>query len=638
MQDKISQIEKGKMKRVLGVFDLFSVGYGDLGSSIYYALGITALYALGATPLALLMAGIVFVCTALTYAEMSSIMFEAGGSASFARKSFNDLISFIAGWGLLLDYIVTIAISAYAVAPYLMILIPFLGELWPKIIFTIFIIMVLLVINIKGSKQSTIVSIVLTGLALLTQVVIIVIGGITLLNMPEFISHLKIGGLNKLWSPTWREFMHGVAMAMVAYTGIESMAQLSAEAKNPSKTVPRAIILAMVTLLIIYIGISVVALSALNPQTLSTTYLENPISGIASVLPIGKTILAPWISVLAAVILIVAANAGLMGASRLSFNMGEYFQLPLSFYKLHSKHKTPYVSLIVFAVLSSLIVLWSFGRLSFLADLYNFGAMLAFFCAHISLIMHRIRFPDIERPFRIPFNLRISLYKIPITSIIGAIATAFVWILIVIDKPDGRWLGLAWLVVGLSMYIYQRKKYKISPTGHVEIEKIKIEDFKEVKVKKILLPTRGLLATETVVIGCDIAKMFNADLYVVHIVEVPYMLPINTLTLQKETYSEAVVNRARAIGIEKKININIQVIKSRSVVKTVLELVDSGNFDLLIIGSKSENAIGNVVEKILQKAKCRVWIISNESGDSSVDAENKSQSYHEKLEDSGQDF
>ena len=363
--NKITQIDRGKMKRVLGVFDLFSVGYGDLGSSIYYALGITAMYSLGATPIALLLAGVVFVCTALTYAEMSSVMSDSGGSASYSRKAFNDLISFIAGWGLLLDYIVTIAISSYAVAPYLSYFIPDLKVVWVKLSFTVVLITGLMYLNIRGSKHSTRLSIVLTSLTVVTQISIIVIGSIALVHLPELFSKMVIGGPNKLWSPSWTEFWHGVAMAMVAYTGIESMAQLSSEAKEPSKTVPRAIMLAMGTLLIVYIGISVVAISALTPEALSTTYLEDPISGIVQALPFGGKWLGPWVGLLGAVILMVAANAGLMGASRLSFNMGEYFQLPRIFYNLHKKHKTPYVSLMIFALFAVLIVIWSRGKMSF---------------------------------------------------------------------------------------------------------------------------------------------------------------------------------------------------------------------------------------------------------------------------------
>jgi APA family basic amino acid/polyamine antiporter len=609
MRKKIAQIDKGQMRRVLGVFDLFAVGYGDLGSSIYYALGITAMYSLGATPLALLMAGLVFVCTALTYAEMSSVMPESGGSASFSRKAFNDLISFIAGWGLLLDYIVTIAISAFAVAPYLGYFFPILKEVAPQILFTILIIFSMMILNIKGNKHSTRFSIVLTFLTVVTQVLIIIIGAVTIVNLPEFFNHLKINGINHLWSPTWTQFWHGVAMAMVAYTGIESIAQLSSEAKKPQKTVPRAIMLAMGTLLIMYIGISTIALSAVTPQKLSTTYLMDPIAGIVKALPIGGAFLGPWVGLLGAIILIVAANAGLMGASRLSFNMGEYFQLPRLFYGLHSRYKTPYVALIVFAVLSSLIVIASLGRLDFLADLYNFGAMLAFFSAHISLIFHRIRYPKVKRPFKAPLNIPIGNGKsLPLTAVFGALSTLSVWILVVITKPQGRYLGLGWILVGLSIYFYHRKRFNLSPTESVEVKRVLVQDFKEVSIKKILLPTRGHLATDTVVIGCNLAKLYSAELTIVHIVEMPYSLPIDTASVEKEAYSEAVLNRAQAIAVEKHISVHIKMIRARSVTKSILELIEKEHTDLLVLGSRNHASLGPITEKLLEKAHCRVWI------------------------------
>jgi APA family basic amino acid/polyamine antiporter len=609
MGKKIAQIDKGQMRRVLGVFDLFAVGYGDLGSSIYYALGITAMYSLGATPLALLMAGLVFVCTALTYAEMSSVIPESGGSASFSRKAFNDLISFVAGWGLMLDYIVTIAISAFSVAPYLGFFFPVLKEVIPQIAFTIFIILAMLVLNIKGNKHSTRFSMVLTLLTVFTQAIIVVIGAATIVNLPEFIRHLKINRGDLLWSPTWSQFWHGVAMAMVAYTGIESMSQLSSEAINPKKTVPRAIVLAMGTLLIMYLGISTIALSAVTPQVLSTTYLMDPIAGIVKALPIGGAFLGPWVGLLAAVILIVAANAGLIGASRLSFNMGEYFQLPRRFYGLHSRYKTPYVSLVVFAVLSSLIVISSRGRLDFLADLYNFGAMLAFFSSHISLISHRIRFPKIKRPFKSPLNIPIGRGRsIPVTAILGALTTLSVWVLVVITKPQGRYLGLAWIIFGLAMYFRHRKQFNLSPTGSVEVKRVIVKDFKEVSIKKILLPTRGHLATDTIVIGCNLAKLYDAELTIIHVVEIPYMLPIDAPVLEKEAYSEAVLNRAQAIAIEKHVNVQVKMVRARSVVKAILDLVEKEGTDLLVLGSKHQSALGSLTEKLLEKVPCRVWI------------------------------
>jgi len=612
---KIAQIDKGSMKRVLGVSDLFAVGYGDLGSSIYYALGITALFALGATPIALVIAGLVFACTALTYAEMSSVISEAGGSASFSRKAFNDLISFIAGWGLLLDYIVTIAISSYAVSPYLSYFFAALKIVEVKLAVTVLLVFVLTIINTLGSKCSTRLSVVLTFLTVITQVTIIVIGAIFLVDLPLFLSHLKINVPDVSWSPTWPNFLKGVAMAMVAYTGIESMAQLSSEAKNPAKTVPRAIMLAMTLLLLMYIGISIVALSALTPQALSTTFIEDPIAGIVSKLPIGGAFLGPWVGLLGAIILLVAANAGLIGASRLSFNMGEYYQLPRIFYKLHPKYSTPFVSLLFFAAIACVIVIWSGGSLSFLADLYNFGAMLAFFSAHLALIMHRIKYPDMKRPFKIPFNIKIKGQPVPITAILGCVVTFAVWVLVIVTKPDGRWLGTAWMIVGLCMYYYYRRRHKISPTGSVELEKVNMEDFEKIKFKKILVPTRGGAETETVQIACQLAKVYNAEVTAIHVMEMPFAFPLHTEIHKIDKHSISALKRAEAIARDMGVPIHLESIRARSVKRAIIELVHQEGFDLIILGAsmpKTQSShpakLGAVTDSIMKDAECRVWV------------------------------
>ncbi|GAB4191246.1 MAG: hypothetical protein Tsb0015_12990 [Simkaniaceae bacterium] len=602
------------MKRVLSVSDLFAVGYGDLGSSIYYALGITAVFALGATPIALILAGFVFACTAFTYAEMSSMMREAGGSAAFSKQAFNDLISFIAGWGLLLDFIVTIAISSYSVAPYLSYFFPILKIPAAKILFTVCLIFVLFALNIRGAKHSTRLSWFLTILTVSTQVLILIIGIIWLTDFPAFFKHLQINVANSAWSPSWSQFWKGTAMAMVAYTGIESMAQLGSEAKRPARTVPRAMMYAMGTLILMYIGMSMVALSAMTPQELTTKYLEDPIAGIVASLPFGGEVLSPWIGILGAIILFVAANAGLMGASRLAFNMGENYQLPKLFYFLHKKYRTPIVSLLIFAVLASLIVIWSKGKLTFLADLYNFGAMLAFFSAHISLIMMRIKFPNLTRPFKIPFNIRCKSISIPISAIIGAVVTFSVWILIIATKPEGRYLGLLWLILGLIMYLTYRKKERIRPIGKLEVEKIKIPEFKGFEIKRILVPTRGGIETETVQIACQIAKVHKAEVKAIHIIEVPFTLPLHVSLYHRTMVAESILKRAEAIGREFGIGMDVELIKARSIPKAILDVSESGDFDLIVMGAASPKAgasaavIGEALHEILVHASCRVWV------------------------------
>lgn len=612
----IAQLEKGTLKRQLGVGDLFAIGFGDLGSSIYYALGITAFFALGATPIALGLAGIVFVCTALTYAEMTAAFKDSGGSASFARHAFNDLISFIAGWGLLLDYIVTIAISIFAIGPYLAFITASLKTTSVHLGFSVALIGLLFLINVRGAKHSTRISLILTAITLLTQAAIIIVGLFSEFSWSKVVNQMHIG-VQQLWSPSWGDFWKGTAMAMVAYTGIESIAQLGSETKQPAKTLPRAVILVMVVLIAMYLGISFVALSAMTPKELGTTYVDDPIAGIAANLPFGHTFFGPWIGIMAAILLFVAGNAGLLGASRLSFNMGEYYQLPRFLTKLHSKFRTPVAALALFALLAALIVLWSRGNLHFLADLYNFGAMVAFFSAHMSLIVLRIKQPKLHRPFRAPLNIPFGKTSIPLTAIIGALATFAVWCLVVITKPEGRYLGIAWMAVGIGMYFLYRRRQKIAPTGQVKLEKIKIPEYKPIEVNNILVPTKGPSSTETLQFACELAKVHGAEVTAVHILEVPFSLPLDSPLPSRVLLGQAILQRAEAIAREFNVECHTAIVRAREIDGAILDLLSTGEFDLLVLGAmKHTNGrkdLGPISDRVLKQSPCRVLICSDKT-------------------------
>lgn len=609
MASNIPQIDRGALKRVLGVFDLFAIGYGDLGSSIYYALGITAFFALGATPIAMLLAGFVFVCTALSYAEMAATFHESGGSASYARHAFNDLISFIAGWGLLLDYIVTIAISAFTVGPYLASFFPELTNDNIEIGFTILLIVALLILNIVGVKQSTRTSFVLMIFTVSIQMIIILVGVFSVWDFTKVISQMKIGLSGISWSPNWGDFLKGTAMAMVAYTGIESIAQLGAETKKPARTVPRAIMITMVILLVIYLGLTFVGFSALTPYQLGHTYEEQPVLGIVSHLPWGSSFLIPSVGIMAALTLFVAANSGLIGASRLAFNMGEYYQLPRFFYAIHPKFKTPHIALFFFALLACIIVALSGGEMSFLADLYNFGAQIAFFSTQISLIILRIRQPNLRRPFKVPLNIRIKGKEIPIPAILGALASFAVWLLIVITKPEGRYLGSIWIIAGLMMYFYYRRKKKISPTAQVVIEKIKIPEFRPLEIKRVLIPLRSTTQTETIQIACEVAKMHKAKLKALHVIEVPFSLPLQTAMPHRVQLAAMVVKTAEAVAIEMGVEIDLEIVRARSASEAIIDVTHREKIDLMILESKeaSVDAVSFLTE-VTKAIDCRFWI------------------------------
>ncbi len=455
------RIKKFRLRRVLGIPAVFSAGYGNVGSSIYYALGIVALVAMGATPVALGIAGVLFIFTALTYAEGTAALPEAGGSASFARHGFGDTAGFIAGWALMLSYIVTISISAFTIPPYLgFFWDPFKDSIIIGTFTSIGIVFFLMVVNVIGIRETSFINIGATLIDILTQVSLVVIGFILLFD-PARLWQSMINN----W-PTTENLILGIALATIAYTGIETMSQMAEETKKPEKSVPRALVLMIVAVLVIFAGISLVALSAMTPQELATEWARDPVAGIASNLPVEliRVILKPLIAVLAGTILLIATNAGLIGISRLAFSQGTHGLVPPVLSRVHKKFKTPYVAIIVFSVIAIGLLVPGFFATDVFAKmgaLYAVGSLLAFMMAHASIIGLRIRKPEMPRPFKLGWNIHIKGREIPISAVIGLLATSGIWVIILITEAYSRWIGLGWMVLGLIIYyIFRRRRRK----------------------------------------------------------------------------------------------------------------------------------------------------------------------------------
>ena len=460
------RIRRYRLRRVLGIAAVFSAGYGNVGSSIYYALGIVALVAIGATPIALGIAGILFIFTALTYAEGTAMFPEAGGSATFARHGFNNTAGFIAGWALMLSYIVTIAISAYTIPPYLgYFWVPFKESPIIGTALSMGIVLFLMTINIIGVRETSMVNIGATLIDITTQVSLVVIGVFLILipNPADLIQHMFAPGN---W-PTAGNLILGIALASIAYTGIETMSQMAEETKQPEKRVPRALIIMIVAVLVIFAGISLVSLSAMAPQELASEWSRDPVAGIAANLPLTllRDILKPLIAILAGTILLIATNAGLMGISRLAFSLGSHKLLPSVLSRVHHRFKTPHVSIVLFSIIALIILIPAFsGADAFknLGTLYAFGSLLAFMFAHASILRLRAKKPELPRPFKISGNIRIKGREMPVSAMIGLAATAIIWIIILTAQPysrwDSRWVGIVWMAAGLIIYYLHRRK------------------------------------------------------------------------------------------------------------------------------------------------------------------------------------
>src|SRR2546426_6803749 len=469
------------LERVLGVGALFSAAYGNVGSSIYYALGLVAAFALGLTPIVYLLAGGLFVMTAMTYAEAATNFPEAGGSSSFARRAFNELVSFFAAWGQMLNYIITVAISAFFVPHYLGVFWSPLSDSPGDIIGGIVIVVLLSAINIVGVRESARLNLVLAVIDFATQLLLLVLGVFLVLNFSTLVHNVHFGV-----APTWSDFALSITVAMISYTGIETISNMAEEAKNPRRLIPRSMGLVVIAVMVIYSGLPSVALSAL-PVThgdsgyttqLATQYAGDPILGIVKNMDLGpfQTAMQYYVGVLAGTILLIASNAGIIGVSRLTYSMGQHQQLPERVRQINPRFRTPANGIIVFGLIACLVIIP--GQEKFLGTLYAFGAMLSFTIAHSSLVVLRWRVAknrmrkipgDIEVEdegvwYKAPFNFRFRGVDIPAFAVIGGIGTFAAWIAVMALYFNALIVGSIWLLLGSVTFVLYRRSQGLSLT------------------------------------------------------------------------------------------------------------------------------------------------------------------------------
>jgi APA family basic amino acid/polyamine antiporter len=463
---------RAKLPRTLGAGALFSACYGNVGSSIYYGLGVTAAFALGLTPLALILAGCIFVTTALNYAEGTAAMPHAGGSSSFARRAFNEPIGFIVGWIQLLNYTATVAISSYTAISYLAIFGHYVSvfrvlndgawHVTAAVALTAF----LIVVNVIGIQESSLVNLVLALLDLGTQLVLVVLGTILLLNLSTVIHNVRWGV-----APTWGSFLASISIAMVTYTGIETISNMSEEARNPGRTVPRATYGVIAAVLFVSAFLPTVGMSVFPvvsehghyTTALATTWKDDPVAGIVAAFHPAwlAQIAGVWVAILAFTILVIATNAGLIGISRLSYSLATYDLFPKVFAKLHPRFRTPYVSIIVFGVAGALLVLP--GKIDLMGAVYSLAATFAFCMAHLAVMRLRYVEPDLYRPYRMPLNIPFGRSSIPVLSVLGALGIGTVFTQLVFQNvSSSSFIYLAWLAIGVIAFIAYRS-YRREP-------------------------------------------------------------------------------------------------------------------------------------------------------------------------------
>jgi basic amino acid/polyamine antiporter, APA family len=608
------------LSRVHGVGALFSAAYGNVGSSIYYALGVTAAFALGLTPVAFVISGLIFAATAATYAEATVMFPEAGGSSSFARHAFNEMVSFIAAWGQMLNYTITVAISAFFVPHYLAVFWPWLGDSPGDIIGGAVLIVGLALINIRGTEESAKLNLVLAVADLATQVILVGIGVVLVLSPQILVDNVHLGV-----APTWSDFLLGIAVGMIAYTGIETISNMAEEAKNAARTIPRSVGLTVAAVLALYLLIPIVALSAM-PVTqdaaghystaLGSTFADDPILGIVENLGLAHApteILRYYVGILAAVILLIATNAGLIGVSRLTYSMGQHRQLPEGLRQVHPKYRTPYIAILIFSVIAIITLLP--GQTDFLATMYSFGAMLSFTIAHVAVIQLRRNKPDVERTWKPPFNVRAFGFSVPISAVLGGLGTFIAWLVVMALNPRTLVVGLGWMALGIAVYVLYRRNQGLPLTQTVKVVLPEPLGVEEVEYRSVLVAFEDdeTFSPEMVATAVKLAGKRRRGIHVHSMLTVPTNLPLNAEMSEREGEAQSKIEEAKLIGGQR-VTGHVARVRPGQAGYSVADEAAEIKAEAIVVGLRYRNGVplyDKFLQTILGERPCRVIVVSD---------------------------
>jgi APA family basic amino acid/polyamine antiporter len=545
---------------------------------------------------------------------------EAGGSSSFARHAFNELVSFIAAWGQMLNYTITVAISAFFVPHYLAVFWPWLGDSPGDIIGGAVLIVGLAVINIRGTEESAKLNLILAIADLATQIVLVGIGIALVLSPSILVDNVHLGV-----APTWSDFALGIAVGMIAYTGIETISNMAEEAKDAARTIPRSVGFVVIAVLGLYLLIPIVALSAMPVvqdsaghyvTALGSKFADDPILGIVENLGLSGTpteVLRYYVGVLAAVILLIATNAGLIGVSRLTYSMGQHRQLPEGLRQVHPKYRTPYIAILIFSAIAIITLLP--GKTDFLATMYSFGAMLSFTIAHVAVIQLRRKEPDRERTWKPPGNVRAFGFELPLSAVFGGLGTFAAWIVVMALNPRTLFVGTGWMILGIVVYVLYRRNQKLPLTQTVKVVVPEPLGVEEVEYRSVLVVFEDdeEFSPEMVATAVKLAGKKRRGIHVHSMMTVPANLPLNAEMPERETEAQQRIEEAKLIGGQR-VTGHVARVRPGQAGYSVSEEAAEIKAAAIVVGLRYRNGApqyDKTLQTILGERPCRVIVVSD---------------------------
>jgi APA family basic amino acid/polyamine antiporter len=615
-------------ERVLDAPALFAVAYGEIGSSIYFALGIVASAALGLTPLVLLLSGGIFILVSLSYAEGTAAIPETGGASTFTRRAFNDLAGFITGWALFLDYLIVIALSALFLPHYVGAALSsdaLRDSPWDVTVACVVIGSIAAVRLFRHQRVHT------SALALamldLTVQVLLVILGLAMLLSPETL----LDGFDLAVGQSWADLAFALPLAMLAYTGLETVANLAEETREPGRALPRSLFSAIGLVVVLTFLVALVGASAFpgedGSSALGEEWLEAPMVGIAAAfegeLPAFLVdVLRVAIGITGALILLAAAVTAMSGCTRLTHSMAEHGMLPreLARFERRTLISSEAIVLIALVAVGTVLVtaLAADQDWKGLASVYSFGVLLAFTAAQLAVVKLRASEPGLPRPFRAGPDVRIRGVDVPLPALVGAVLTFAVWILALVTHSGARYVGPAWLVVGLAVYLLVR----------IRAERGLLEDVGPVEAlppgaafRRVLVPMKlGDVGEEMVATAVALAKERDATVEALFVVRVPRRFPLEgPLPPDVEARALASLDEAQALGAENGVEVTATVVRSRDIGPAIIEEATRRDVDLIVLGSaprwrRQSRFWSPTVDYVLRRAPCEVLVVAFPEG------------------------
>ncbi len=632
------------LQRATGVPGLFVAVYSAVGFSIYFSLGVVADRGLGLTPLIFLAAGLLFVVTTLSYVEGGAMLRERGGSSSFARHAFNELIAFIAGWAILIDYLIVAALAAISVPHYLE---PISSDLskagWEIGIAGAVIVAacVLNTLNITGrSRERPLAILALADIAL--QLAVIVVGVLAVLHPDRLTEQLDL-----FTSPDFHDIVYAAVVAMLAYAGIEAASDLAPDINVSRRDLKRIVSVGALAVPLVYAGMAAIALMAVpvvagpnGPETaLGHEFVEAPVLGVVSAYhPLWVSDAMRWlVAIVATPVLFWAVTTALLGVSRHIYTLAINRQIPSWLGKLNSRHATPHVAIAISGVIAIGLVLPTNVKL--LAGLYAFGAMLAITIAQLSILRLRVTQPERPRPFRVPLDVEWRGAQLPLPALLAAVVSALAFLSVLAYHDTARWVGLGWMTFGLLFYVVYRKVFEgTTLTKRVSVsEKALTKQVAEVAFRNILVPVFGTKLDDDIVATAgrlaaaeqEEAKRGEDPTRVdlVYVIEVPLTLPLDAdLPTEIEEGAQRALMRASDVAEEyEDVKVTAEVVRARGVGAGIVEAARRYDSEAIVIGGEPPTKIkggarlggigaakpaeiGAATEYVLKKAPCRVLL------------------------------